>query len=224
MKWGFAAAALVVVANGIVLVSAGRERAAPGTLTAIDVCATHLIGGGNSDDPPALRLTIAPDSLATPGGLDPAGLRALGFAEAAIAAVGTGRDSTLRSPRARPAWVRLRQQDDSLRRFAVTEVAPRREGLAPDSLSLIVRGRVAFRQRPVVPPPGPGAEHHPAGVSARVVVYPAVIEVIPAQLHLDRRQIAELRNALPGSAGCGATRQAMIAHGARGGIWVEALR
>ena len=56
------------------------------------------------------------------------------------------------------------------------------------------------------------------------MIYPAVLEVIPVQLHLDRQQIATLRAALTDTAGCAVTRQAVIANGAKGGIWVEAVR
>jgi hypothetical protein len=49
-------------------------------------------------------------------------------------------------------------------------------------------------------------------------------EVVPFQLHLDRDQIASLRATLPDSAGCTITKQVVIAQGAKGGIWVEAVR
>jgi len=227
MKWAIGAIALVVLANGIVLVSAGRERAAPAALTTIEVCAGHLTGGGTSDEAPTLLLSIAPDSASTPPGLDAAGLRALGHDEAMIAAMGRERDSTFRWPRSRPAWVRLRQQDDSLERWAVVEVAPRRELLAPDSASIVMRGRVGvreFRSGPV-PEGMAGHQHRPMGGDSRPrVIYPAVVEVIPFQLHLDRQQIATLRSVLTDTTGCAVTRQAVIASGANGGIWVESVR
>ena len=81
MRRAIAAMALVVLANGVVLVSVGRERAAPATRTTVAVCARHVIGGGTSDEAPALRLWLAPESLSTPVGLDAAGLRSLVFAE-----------------------------------------------------------------------------------------------------------------------------------------------
>jgi hypothetical protein len=56
------------------------------------------------------------------------------------------------------------------------------------------------------------------------VTYPVVIELIPRQLHLDRSQIATLRGALGDTAGCAVKQQAVIANGANGGIWVEAVR
>ncbi len=227
MKWAIAAMALVVVANGVVLVSAGRERSAAATLTTIEVCAGHLIGGGTSDEAPALRLRVAPDSLSIPPGLDAPGLRALGYPEAVIAAVGRERDSTFRWSRSRPAWVRLRQRSDSLREFAVVDIAPRRELLAPDSGSIVVRGLIGFRERRNGPPPDAMAGHEhaaPGLVRTAGVIYPAVIELIPFQLHLDRRQLGTLWGALTGRAGCAVTRQAVIANGGNGGIWVESVR
>ena len=227
MKWALAAIALVVVANGVVLVSAGRERAAPASRTTIDVCAGHLIGGGTSDEPPGLKLEIAPESLSIPAGLDAPGLRALSFAEALIAAVGRDRDSTFRWPRSRPAWVRLRQRSDSLQLLAVAQVAPLRDRLARDSASIVVRGLVGIRERRSGPQPGPPSGHDHAAMDrlrAPGVLYPAVLELIPAQLHLDRRQMATLRSTLADTAGCARKRQAVIANGANGGIWVEAVR
>jgi hypothetical protein len=226
MKWAIAAIALVVVANGFVLVTSGRERAAPANLATVNVCAGHLIGGRNSDVPPALRLAVVAESLSLPAGLDGPGLRALGFTEPAIAAVGRERDSTFRWPRSRPVWVRLRQRSDSLAQWAVVEVAPRRELLAPDTASIVVRGLVSFRVRWSGPPPEVTAGHQ-HGVAGRLrmsgEVYPAVTEVIPSQLHLDRSQIATLRGALGDSAGCVVKQQAVIANGAKGGIWVDAV-
>jgi hypothetical protein len=227
MRWAIAAMALVVVANGVVLVSAGREHAAPATLTTIDVCAGHLIGGGASDEPPALRLVVAPESLSIPTGLDTPGLRALGFAEAVIAAVGKQRDSTFRWPRARPAWVRLRQRSDSLEQLAAVEVAPQRERLARDSASIVVRGLVGVQERRSAPPPSPESGHDHAAmgrVRAPGVIYPAVLELFPFQLHLDRLQMATLRSALTDTVGCTVKKRAVIARGANGGIWVEAIR
>ena len=226
MKWAIAAIALVVVANGVVLVSAGRERAAPATRTTIDVCAGHLIGGGTSDEPPALRLEIAPESLSIPAGLDAPGLRALGFTAAEIAAVGRERDSTFRWPRSRPAWVRLRQRSDSQERWAVVEVAPLRARLARDSTSIVVRGLVGVRERRRAPPdPATGHDHAAMGrVRTPGVIYAAVLELIPIQLHLDRLQLAALRSTLTDTIGCARKRQAVIANGANDGIWVKAIR
>ncbi len=180
MRRAAAAMGLVVLANGVVLISAQRERAAPASRTTVAVCARHVIGGGTSDDAPALRLWLAPESLSTPIGLDVAGLRALGFAERVVAAVGRERDSTFRPPRARPAWVRLRQQGDSLEEWIVLEVRPLREGREEDSLSIVVRGLVVIRERPAAPPSDSAPGHaamlpaHPTGV-----VHPAVAELIP---------------------------------------------
>jgi hypothetical protein len=225
MKSAGAAIALVVLANGFVLVSVRRERAAPATRTTIEVCAPHLVGGGTSDEPPALRLNLAPDSLSTPAGLDPAGLRALGFAETVITTVGRERDSTFRRPRSRPAWVRLRQQADSLGQWAVIEVAPRRELLARDSAAIVVRGLVGVRERWSGPPPGGMAGHEHGGpMRTSGMIYPVVSELIPQKLHLDRLQISELRGALTDRVGCELTKQVVIANGAHGGIWVESLR
>lgn len=225
MRRAAAAMGLVVLANGVVLISAQRERAAPASRTTVAVCARHVIGGGTSDDAPALRLWLAPESLSTPIGLDVAGLRALGFAERVVAAVGRERDSTFRPPRARPAWVRLRQQGDSLEEWIVLEVRPLREGREEDSLSIVVRGLVVIRERPAAPPSDSAPGHaamlpaHPTGV-----VHPAVAELIPPQLHLDHRQIAILRSGLSDTATCAVKRQAVIVSGANGGIWVESVR
>ncbi len=108
-------------------------------------------------------------------------------------------------------------------------VAFRRQLLSQDSISLIVQGRVGFREQRDAPPPasaGGAAGHdhaamtrgHPPGL-----IYPAVIEVIPPLLHLDRQQIAALRAALPDSTGCSTKQRVQIATGASGGIWVERL-
>jgi hypothetical protein len=227
MRWAIAAIALVIVANGVVLAAAGRERAGPATFTTIDVCAGHVRGGGASDEPPALRLALAPESLWTPAGLDAPGLRTLGFPDAAIAAVGKERDSTFHRPRARPAWVRLRQRSDSLEQFAVVEVARRRDQLARDSTSILVRGLVSVRERWVAPPPGPGPGQDRAaagGLRPTGLIHPAVIELIPSQLHLDRGQAAALRVLRADSSACAVRRHAVIANGANGGIWMESVR
>ena len=220
MKWAIAAVTLVVVANAVVLVSAGREQAAPATLVTVNACAAQLAGGSGSDVAPTLRLTLVRDSLATPPGLDAAGLMALGFSEAQVAAVGKPREKDARWSLERPAWVRLRQRDDSIRAFVAGEVAPRREQLALDSTSLVVRGLVGFRAEQSVPAEG---HQHGGGATppSNAVVYPAVTEVIPSLLHLDREQIATLRAALPDSAGCATTRRVVIAEGANGGLWVH---
>ncbi len=227
MRRAIAAMGLVVLANGIVLISAQRERAAPATRTTVAVCAMHVIGGGTSDEAPALRLWLAPEPLSTPAGLDASGLRALGFAERVVAAVGRERDSTFRAPRARPAWVRLRQRSDSLEEWNAVEVHPLGARPVPDSTSIVLRGLVAIRERPTAPPPDSAGGHdhaampraHPTGV-----VHPFVIELIPSQLHLDHQQIAILRSGLSDTATCAVKRQAVIVTGANGGIWVESVR
>lgn len=230
MKWAIAAAALVVVANGVVLVSEHRARGAPATMTAIDVCPANLEGGGGSDDPPAIRLTIAAESLSIAAGLDSAGLRALGFSETSVLAAGRQRDSTFHWPRARPGWARLRQTDESLGSFTVTEVASRREQLTPDTTSLILRSLVAFRERRSEPAPGStmSATGHDHAAMARIgtpgVLYPAVIEVIPVLLHLDHEQIARLRAGMTDSAGCTQRHRVRIANGSAGGIWVQEVQ
>ena len=216
MRPTLAALALIAVANTVVVVSASRERAAPATFTTVEVCASHLMGGAGSDDPPALRLALLRDTSTTPRGLDSAGLRALGFDQADIAKVGRPRVDSARWTLERPAWVRLRQRDDSLRWFRAVEVAPRREQLAPDSNSLIVRGLVAIRYLRIGPPP-----QHADGTAPADIIYPVVDEVIPAMLHLDRQQIADLRAALPDTTGCSITRPVVIAQGANGGLWVH---
>jgi hypothetical protein len=216
MRSALAAAVLIVVANTVVFVSASRERSAPATFTTVEVCANQLMGGAGSDDPPALRLTLVRDTSTTPRGLDSAGLRALGFDQSDIAKVGRPRVDSARWTLERPAWVRLQQRQDSLRWFHAVEVAPRREQLAPDSTSLIIRGLVAIRWLGDGPP-----QQHADGGPAADIIYPVVDEVIPAMLHLDRQQIADLRAALPDSVGCTITRQVRVAQGAKSGIWVH---
>ena len=229
MKWALIAGALVVTADAIALVSVARERAAPATLSSIDVCSGNLVGGGRSEEPPALLLRIAPDSVPVPTGLDAAGLRALGFPEVVIAGVGRPPDSTFRRPRERPGWVRLRQRSDSLGRFEVVAVAARRDLLSADSTSLVVRGRVGVFARYSPPPAGPTAAegHDHAAMGRRPskgLLYPAVVEVIPAALYLDRGQSSALRSLPSDSAGCRSRGRAVIASGAIGGIWVEAVK
>ena len=215
MRWAAGALALVVTANAVVLISAQRERRVPVSRVTIDVCAAHLAGGGSTSQPPALRLLLAPDSLPLPPGLDSAGLRALGFAAHLATAMGHEADSTFRWPRPRPAWVRLRQTADSLARFSVARVAPRRELLAPDTTSIVIRARIWVRQR--------FGEPSEDGVRSRGVLYPTVVEIIPSELHLDRHQSAALTSALSGATGCAARRRVVIATGKRGGTWVDSV-
>ena len=227
MRWALAAASLVVVANGVVLISARRERALVAAFTTIDVCADQLIGGGTSDEPPVLLLHLAQDSILTPEGLDADGLRALGFGEMAVNAAGRERDSTYRWPRPRPAWVRLRQRHDSLAQWEAVEVAPLDRGLSPDSTSIVIRGMVGLQERREAPPPDKTAGHQHApdgGDPNRGVLQPAVIELIPSRLHLDRGQIAALRGAIGDTTGCAVKGRVVIASGVRGGIWVESVR
>jgi hypothetical protein len=109
----------------------------------------------------------------------------------------------------------------------VVEVAPLRARLARDSTSIVVRGLVAVQERRREPPPNPPGSHDHAATGrplAPGVLYPAVLELIPAQLHLDRRQMAALRSTLTDTLACARKRQAVIANGANGGIWVEAVR
>lgn len=227
MKWVVTGLALVIAANAITLATVARERAAPATLATIDICSANVVGGGRSEEPPALLLRTVPDTGPVPAGLDAAGLRALGFSEAVIAAVGQPADSTFRRPRERPAWVRLRQRGDSLERFVVVAVAARRDLLPPDSTSLVVRGRIGVFARYVPPSAGPEAagshDHAAMGRPARGTLYPAVVEVIPGALHLDRGQSATLQGLPSDSGGCRPRGRAVIASGASGGIWVEAV-
>ncbi len=229
MKWAVAAAALVVVTNGAILVSQYRQRTAPAATITIDVCAANLVGGGDSDRPPAIRLNLATDSTPVIPGLDSAGLTALGFSDASVRVAGRLRDSTFHWPRARPAWVRIAQQGDSFATFRALEVSPRRESLTRDSSSLILRGLIAFRGRSAAPPAqsgdsGGGHNHAAmAGTMEEVTIVPVVSEVLPAQLHLDRNQIATLRAAIPDSGGCTARRRVRIANGAGGGVQVVGI-
>jgi hypothetical protein len=218
MKWALIAAAGVIAVNAIVLVEVARERAAPASQTTIDICGADLVGGGTSDEPPALLLRIATDTFPLPSGLEASGLRSLGFSGDAIAAVGRPPDSTFRWPPQRPAWIRLRQQGGSLERFEVVAVAALRADRVQDSTSLVVRGRVGLSVRyrksrggPATPVPGQG------------VLTPVVVEIIPAALHLSRSQNAALRRSTQ-AGGCGTIGRAVIASGANGGIWVESVK
>lgn len=227
MKWAIAAAGLVVAANGAVLVSVYQERRAPARGVTIDVCGANTVGGDRSNQAPALRLETVTDS--TTAGLDAAGLQALGFDSAVAAGLGRTRDSTFRWPRERPAWVALRQRGDSLKRFGVVAVAPRREKLVTDSNSFVIQARVGIRYRLDVSPVGPpetAAHQHATpdtiGRSSRMLLA-TVVEVIPSELHLDRRQVAALREAPPKATGCRPRGRAVIASGASGRIWVESI-
>jgi hypothetical protein len=227
MKWAIAAAALVVVANGLVLVPVQRERSAPVSRTTIHVCPEQVHGGGEADEPPAVRLRLRPDAGPTPAGLDSAGLRALGFSERAVAGVGKARDSTFRWGRGRPAWVRLREATDSLGTLMVVEVAARREQLVPDSSSFRMRGIVALRERwsEATPADTSGPEpHRPVPGDGRGVVYPVVAQLMPGELHLDRQQIVAVRSAFGGSGVCAPPAPLQIANGAGGGVWVVGVR
>ncbi len=222
MKWAVAAAALVVAANAITLLSVTREQeAGPASVATVPVCEHQLVGGPGSDLAPALRLVLAPDSAGAAPGLDTAGLRALGHPTAFVAAVGHVRPDRFPWPVERPAWVRLRPGGDSLHLLEVAEVRPRREDLLPDSASFIVRALVGARERHD-PPPSPDGHTHAAPVRYTPgVIYPAVLGVMPAELHLSSARIAALRAQGPDSTACGGNRSVRVANGARGGVWVE---
>lgn len=224
MRWAIAGGLLVLVANGIALVPVRRERAEPATVATLSLCSGQLVGGPGSDLAPAIRLALAPDSGPPAPGLDAEGLRALGLAESAIAVIGHERPTGFRWPTPRPAWVRLRQApDDSLHQFVVAEVRPRREQLAADSSSIVLRALVGLRQR-MEGPAAPAPEGHVHGgatpPSAPALMTAAVLEVLPRQLHLDWSQVTALRAAPGDSTACGGTRTVRVANGAEGGIWV----
>ncbi len=221
MRWALGGIALVVAANAIALVPVRRERASPATLTTISICSGQLIGGPGSDMAPAIRLVLAPDSGPPAPGLESEGLRALGFPDRVITAVGQERPAGFHWPSPRPAWVRLRQApEDSLHQFVVAEVRPRRELLVADSGSIILRGLVGLRQRMA---PSPEGHQHggaaPAMVSAPLTA--AVLEVLPRELHLDWAQVSALRAIRDDSTACGGERRVRVAQGAEGGSWVE---
>ena len=227
MKWAVLAMGLVIAANGAVLVSVYQERRSPARRVTIDVCGASTVGGDRSNQAPALRLETVTDSATA--GLDAAGLQALGFDAAVAAGLGRPRDSTFRWPRERPAWVALRQRDDSLKRFGVVAVASRREQLIPDSTTFVIRARVGIRYRsdvfPVGAPEAAGHQHatpDTANIHSRML-QAAVVEVIPSELHLDRRQVAALREAPPKATGCRPRGRVVIASGASGRIWVESI-
>jgi hypothetical protein len=224
MRWAIGGAGLILAANAIALVPVLRERTAPATLTKVSLCAVQLVGGPGSDLAPAIRIMLAPDSGTPAPGLDADGLRALGFTEPVIAVIGRERPTEFRWPTPRPAWVRLQQPpDDSRRQFVVAEVRPRREQLAADSGSIILRALVGMRQRmEKAPPPAPEGHAH-GGTPATpdpARMYVAVLEVLPRQLHLDWSQVTSLRAQLGDSTACGGTDTVRVANGADGGIWV----
>jgi hypothetical protein len=53
------------------------------------------------------------------------------------------------------------------------------------------------------------------------VVEPHVPELMLTRLHLDRRQIAELRQALPDTGSCLNPMEVVVAQGRKGGLWVD---
>ena len=224
MKRLIAPVALVLAANAFVLALALRERGRPATPASVTVCSDLLVGGEHDRSrPPALLLTLAPDSAGTTLGLDSAGLRALGFPARVAGKTGQRRayDEPW-APRQRPAWVRLRQRGDSLHRFQAIEVAPRRELLAPDSTSILVRGIVGFVEHFPEPEAGSGAHDHggPKPPSVPGILRASVIRLIPRELHLDHALIAELRRTIPPDGGCGPAETVVVLQGDGGGIWV----
>ena len=222
MRWAIAAVAVVVAANAVTLLSITRERdAGAAGVATIPVCENQLVGGPGSDMAPALRLVLAPDSFGTAPGLDTAGLRALGHPSSFLAAVGQVRPERFPWPVERPAWVRLRPGADSLHLLEVAEVRARREDLTPDSASFIVRGLVGARERRDAQP---AAEGHTHGAPVRYtpgIIYPAVLSVMPAQLHLSRERIEALRAVPLDSSACGGDRTVRVVSGVAGGVWVE---
>lgn len=220
MRRAIGGVVLVVAANTIALVPVRQERARPATLAPVSICSRQLVGGPGSDMAPAIRLELAPDSGPPAPGLDAAGLRALGFTDRVIAVIGQERPTGFHWPSPRPAWVRLRQApEDSLHQFVVAEVRPRREQLAADSGSILIRGLVGLRQRMV---PSPEGHQHGGAAPATVPapLTPGVLEVLPRELHLDWAQVTALRAVRDDSTACGGARRVRVAQGAEGGIWV----
>ena len=221
MKAALAAAALVVAANAVTILAVKHERdAGPVRVVTIPICEGQLIGGPGSDMAPALRLTLATDGTDTIPGLDTAGLHALGLPAPFIAQVGRTRSDSFRFPVERPARIRLRAGEDSLHALVVAEVRPRREDLAADSTSFVLRALVGGRERHAEAT----AAGHDHGAPVRYtpgIIYPAVLEVIPARLHLSAGRIAALRAARSDTTACGGTRTVQVANGAQGGVWVE---
>jgi hypothetical protein len=216
--------AIIVGANAVVLTLAARERAAPATPATVTVCADLLVGGENDRNrPPALLLTLAPDSAGTTAGLDSAGLRALGFSAQVAEKAGKLRNFDDPWPRQRPAWVRLRQGHDSLHRFQAVEVAARREQLAPDSTSIVVLGIIGLVEHLPDQEPGSGAHEHGGPRPPRVpgILRASVVQVMPRELHLDHALMTDLRRTIPAAPGCGPTMQVVARQGRGGGIWVE---
>ena len=150
-------------------------RSSPSSSGSTGFCGDSFPGRPPSEASIPLHVSAAWPSV--PAGLDSAGLRALGFDDRVIAQIGRGRDPGFRWPLARPAWVLLRQRQDPSRVLEVVQVAPRRELLRPDSTTLVVRALAGLRL---------WRNDHPR------TVYPAVLEIIPAALHLDRQSVAAL--------------------------------
>lgn len=222
MKWALVAAGIVVLANGVTIGQAARARGpAPVRLATVTVCARRVIGGPGSDIAPALHLDFTVDTLAPPDGLEAEGLRALGFGAQEIASIGAPPDSGYRPRPVRPAWLRLRQGSDSLRRLVVAEVRPALAALAPDTGSIVLRGSVGIRYRWVPPDRAAGGHDHGGGAAVRPGVMAAtVVELFPARLHLNRAQVRALQ-ALPNdSTTCGGERRVTIAGATGGALWV----
>jgi hypothetical protein len=210
MKWGVAAVALVVVANGIGILPARHERNGTLSMIEIRVCADNLVGGATPDAPLRLRLDLATDSTGTAvPGLDVNGLQALGFPHEVAGAIGGPFPTRPRGLALRPAWVRIRQQDAPQSRFVVVAVAPTLAALPRDSSSLVIRGLVGL-----TPITRGGADR---------ILTPMVREVLPAELHLDHFQVTVLQGARHEPTPCAAGLKAELANGAAGGVWVEAV-
>lgn len=214
---GMLAAALVVAYNAVAIVPAVQERRAPVGRVTIAVCGEHIVGGWREGELPMLMLPLATPAQGWGDVIDMATLRALGFRERTIAAM---QDTTLAEgmwPAPRQAWLTLRQEPDSGRRYAVIGASAERPTAAEGEL--VVRGlvnleRIWKRVDPAVQPTG-----RPWGFGV------GVARLLPPTLGLDLAQAEALKPLRQDGRGasCSASVPMTLAFGARGGVWVESL-
>lgn len=214
---GTLAAALVVAYNAIAITPAVQERRAPVGRVTIAVCGEHIVGGWRDGELPMLMLPLATPEMGWGDVIDLATLRALGFRERTIAAM---QDTTLAQgvwPAPRQAWLTLRQEADSGRRYAVVGASAERP--APAEGELVVRGlvnleRIWKRVDPAVQPMGQPWE---LGVG--------VTRLLPPTLGLDVAQAEALKPLRQDGRGvpCAQTVPMTLAFGARGRVWVESV-
>lgn len=211
------AAALVVVYNTVAIVPAVQERRAPVGRVTIAVCGEHIVGGWREGELPMLMLPLATPERGWGDVIDHATLRTLGFSERTIAAL---QDTTLAQgmwPAPRLAWLTLRQEADSGRRYVVVGASAERPAAAEGEL--VVRGLVNLERiwKKVDPAAQPTGRPWELGVG--------VTRLLPPTLGLDLAQAEALKRLRDDGRGapCGATVPMTLAFGARGSVWVESV-